>query len=100
MDSFYSETGRASNKKRLGFSYETERRAKTVNVLFFKRWSLKSRLGLRDAGAGRAGGFLEGGLVLVVDYVVSTLHRKRWEEGEWRAVLRTNLSLMLKMGYI
>lgn len=70
-----------------------------VDLLFFKRRSLKSRLGLRDAGAGRAGGLLEGGLALVVGYVVSTFHRRRWEEGEWRAVLGTNLSLTLKMGY-
>lgn len=54
---------------------------------------------MRDTGAGRAGGFLEGGLVPVVGYVVSTLDKKRWEEGEWKAVLRTNLSLMLKMRY-
>lgn len=54
---------------------------------------------MRDAGAGRAGGLLEGGLALVVGYVVSTFHRRRWEEGEWRAVLGTNLSLTLKMGY-
>lgn len=70
-----------------------------VDLLFFKRRSLKSRLGLRDAGAGRAGGLLEGSLALVVGYVVSTFHRRRWEEGEWRAVLGTNLSLTLKMGY-
>lgn len=54
---------------------------------------------MRDAGAGRAGGLLEGGLALVVGYVVSTFHRRRWEEGEWRAVLGINLSLTLKMGY-
>lgn len=68
-----------------------------VNFLFSKRGSLGLRPGLRDATAGGEG-FLEGGLVLV-GAVVCRLDRKGREQGR-REVLRTKLSLVLKMGRI
>lgn len=78
------------------FSSETERRASTVNFLFYKRWLSRPRLSLRGVAAGGGRGSLEGGLVLVVGYVVRSLDRWGQKERAWRAVFRTNLSLMLE----
>lgn len=57
---------------------------------------IEAQAGFGGCCCWERGNFLEGGLVLV-GCVVSSLERKGREEGARRAVLRTNLSLVLKM---
>lgn len=72
-------------------------KGQTVTSLFSQRWSLRPRLGLAEAAAGRGEGFSGSGGPVLVGCVVSSLDRKGREEGARRAVLRTSLSLVLKM---
>lgn len=59
---------------------------------------VRARVGCEGCHCSERQRLLEGVLVPVVSYVVSSVDRKGWEEGDRKATLRTSLSFTLKMG--
>ena len=68
-------------KNDFSFSSETQK-GQTVDLLLFKRLSLRPRLGVRDVAAGSGEGFLEGSLVLVVVMWAAVWVGSNGREGE------------------